>query len=157
MKGAPNSRILGSPWFPDLVLKGCLYDDRDLTGEVLIHYLEEEIGDHTIGVRWKLIVLDAMGVDIALLDLVATDNWHPQSFSEFSWIDLFFPDPGRPVTIMHLGLLPMLLNTLPSLNANRRYISVYSGDILNQMTFQGSKSIYLLKSISMLTVLCQLL
>lgn len=71
------------PWFPDLVLKGRLYDDRDLTGEVLIHYLEEEISNHTIGVRWKLIVLDAMGVDIALLDLVATDDRHPQSFSEF--------------------------------------------------------------------------
>ena len=72
----------GHPWFPDSVLKGRLYDDRDLTGEVLAHYLEEEIGDHTIGVRWKLIVLDAMGVDIALLDLVATDDRHPQSLSE---------------------------------------------------------------------------
>jgi hypothetical protein len=56
-----------------------------------------------------------------------------------SFLDkLVFPEPGRPVTIMHLGLLLMfldtLLNTLPSLNANRRYISVYSGDILNQMT-----------------------
>ena len=73
----------GHPWLPDLVLKGRLYDDRDLTGEVLIHYLEEEIGDYAIGGRWKLIVLDAMGVDIALLDFVATDDRHPQSFSEF--------------------------------------------------------------------------
>ena len=73
----------GHPWFPDLMLKGRLYDDRDFTGEVLIHYLEEELGDHTIGVRWKLIVLDTMSIDIALLDLIATDNRHPQSFSEF--------------------------------------------------------------------------
>lgn len=73
----------GNLGFPDLVLKGRLYDHRDLTGEVMIHYLKEEIGDHAVGVRWKLIVLDAIGVDIALLDLVTTDDRHPQSFSEY--------------------------------------------------------------------------
>ena len=81
-EGNAQFKDFGHPWFPDLMLKGRLYDDRDLTDEVLIYYLEEEIGDRTIGVRWKLIVLDTMGVDIALLNLVATDNRHPQSFSE---------------------------------------------------------------------------
>ena len=83
MTGEPNSRILGILGSPDLMLKGRLYDDRDLTSEVLIHYFKEEIGDYTISVRRKPIVFDTMGVDIALLDLVTTDNWHPQSFSEF--------------------------------------------------------------------------
>ena len=73
---------LGHPRFPNPVLKGRLNYDRDLTGEILINYLEEKIGDYAIGVRRKLIVLDAMGIDIALLDLVATDNRHPQPLSE---------------------------------------------------------------------------
>ena len=57
---------LGHPWFPNPVLKGRLNNDRDLTGEILIDYLEEKIGDYAIGIRRKLIVLDAMSIDIAL-------------------------------------------------------------------------------------------
>ncbi|MDE0682283.1 MAG: hypothetical protein OXI63_05155 [Candidatus Poribacteria bacterium] len=73
---------LGHPGLPNPVLKGCLNNDRDLTGEILIDYLEEKIGDYAIGIRRKPIVLDAMGIDIAFLDLVATDDRHPQLLSE---------------------------------------------------------------------------
>ena len=82
MKGGAQFEDLGHPGFPNLVLKGRLNNDRDLTGEILIHYLEKKIGDYAIGVWRKLIVLDAMSIDIALLDLVATDNRHPQPLSE---------------------------------------------------------------------------
>ena len=73
---------LGHPWFPNPVLKGRLNYDRDLTGEILIHYLEKKIGDYAIGVWRKLIVLDAMSIDIAFLDLVATDDRHPKPLGE---------------------------------------------------------------------------
>ena len=95
---------LGHPWFPNPVLKGRLNNDRDLTGEILIHYFKEKIGDHAIGVRRKLIVLDAMGIDIAsLISSRLMTGIHNRSASLLA--KLVFPDPGRPVTIMHLGLL----------------------------------------------------
>jgi hypothetical protein len=73
---------LGHSWFPNPVLKGRLNNDRNLTSEILIYYLEEKIGDYAIGIWRKLIVLDAMSIDIAFLDLVATDDRHPQPLSE---------------------------------------------------------------------------
>jgi hypothetical protein len=68
---------IGHSGFPDLVLKSCLNDDRNPAAEVVVYYVKKEIGHYAIGVRRKLIVLEAIGVDIALLQLIATDDWHP--------------------------------------------------------------------------------
>ncbi|MBV9865739.1 MAG: hypothetical protein JO316_10335 [Abitibacteriaceae bacterium] len=39
---------------------------------------KEQVGDSTIGVRWELVMRDAVGVDIALFDLIAADDRQPQ-------------------------------------------------------------------------------
>ena len=48
-----------------------------------MHHFEEKVGDQAIGVRWKLVVFDAEGVDIPFFDLIAAYNRHPKAFPEF--------------------------------------------------------------------------
>jgi hypothetical protein len=56
-----------------------------------------------------LVVFDAVGVDIALFDLIAADDWHPQASPSFL-AKVVFPDPGWPVMMMmHFGFLIMFL------------------------------------------------
>jgi len=62
------------------MLKCRLDDNRDITHKILIRKTEEKVGDQAIGVRWKLVVFDAVGVDVALFDLIAAYHWHPQAF-----------------------------------------------------------------------------
>ena len=62
------------------MLKCRLYDNRDIAGKILIHYSKEQLGDQTIGVRRELVMFDAVGVEIALFDLIAAYDRHPQAF-----------------------------------------------------------------------------
>ena len=64
------------------MLKCRLYDNRDLTCKIVIHDFKEQIGDQAIGIRWELVVLNAVGVDVSLLDLIAAYNRHPQELAQ---------------------------------------------------------------------------
>jgi hypothetical protein len=34
--------------------------------KILIHYSKEQVGNYTIGVRWELVVFDAVGMDAVI-------------------------------------------------------------------------------------------
>jgi hypothetical protein len=70
------------PGLPNIVLKRSLYDDRDITREVIINYLKETVGDETIGAGWKSFVFDSAGVDVTLFDLIAAYHRHGQAFAK---------------------------------------------------------------------------
>lgn len=78
--GARQLKNRRHPGLPNLVLKCRFYHNRNMTHKILIHYSKEQVGDQTIGVRWELVVFDAVGVDITLFDLIAAYDWHPQAF-----------------------------------------------------------------------------
>jgi hypothetical protein len=91
------------------MLECCLNDDRDLVSEIVACDVKEEVRHDSIGISGELVVLDAKGGDIPLFDFIATNDWYPNCCANFL-ASLVLPDPGRPVTMMHLGLLFIWLN-----------------------------------------------
>lgn len=64
------------------MLKRRLNNHRDMTNEVLIHYVKENVRNQTVRGGWKLFVFDAARIYVALFDLVAANHGHAQALPE---------------------------------------------------------------------------
>jgi len=69
--------------FPDMVLKCSLDNYRDPAREILAYDVKKEVGNGAIDAGRKLTVLDPVGVDITLFDLIPADDRHPQFAAKF--------------------------------------------------------------------------
>jgi hypothetical protein len=47
------------------------------------HTTSRKVRHDAIGVRWKIVMLDAAGIDVALLDPIPAYNRHPQLLTQF--------------------------------------------------------------------------